>query len=109
MAPKYRWQDPVGRETIITIIKKLVPEWKQGLHDWQLNLVVRILDGEDILCCTATGDGKSALFAAPIIVLREMSQNASLYPDLPYRSHPVGLVVTPTKGLSGNIVSPYYG
>lgn len=98
MAPRYRWQDPVGRETIIKIIKKLVLEWKQGLHDWQLDLVVRILDGEDVLCCTATGDGKSALFAAPIIVLREMSRNASLYPDLPYRS----LLVLLSRRLKGS-------
>ena len=105
MAPKYRWQDPEGRATIIKIIKELVPEWDEGLHMWQLNLVVRILDGEDVLCCTATGDGKSALFAAPIIVLQEMARNPGLYPDLPYRSNPIGLVATPTKGLSTNIVS----
>jgi len=80
-------------------------EWDEGLHMWQLDLVVRILDSEDVLCCTATGDGKSALFAAPIIVLQEMARNPGLYPDLPYRSHPVGLIVTPTKGLSANIVS----
>jgi ATP-dependent helicase YprA (DUF1998 family) len=73
MAPKYQWQDPEGRATIIKIIKELVPEWDEGLHMWQLNLVVRILDGEDVLCCTATGDGKSALFAVPIIILQEMA------------------------------------
>jgi hypothetical protein len=105
MAPQYRWQDPEGRATVKKIIKKLVPEWKDGLHDWQLILVIRILDGEDVLCCTATGDGRSAIFAAPIIVLHEMSQNASQYPNLPYCLHPIGLIVTPTKGLSGNIVS----
>jgi hypothetical protein len=53
---------PEGRATIIKIIKELVPEWDEGLHMWQLDFVVRILDGEDILCCTAMGDGKSALF-----------------------------------------------
>ena len=105
MPPKYRWQDPEGRATIIKIIKELVPKWDEGLHTWQLSLVVWILDGEDVLCCTATGDGKSTLFATSIIVLLEMARNPGLYPDLPYRSNPIGLVVMPTKGLSTNIVS----
>jgi hypothetical protein len=72
---------------------------------WQLNLVVQILYSEDILCCTATRDEKSVLFAVSFIILQEMAQNPRLYPDLPYHSHPVSLVITPTKGLSANIVS----
>ncbi|KAJ7885278.1 hypothetical protein B0H14DRAFT_2257661, partial [Mycena olivaceomarginata] len=55
-------------------------------------------------CCIATGGGKSALFGVPIIVLKEMARNPDLYPDLPGRLLPVGLVITPTKGLAANIV-----
>lgn len=68
------------------------------------NLVKRILDGQNILCCMATCGGKSALFAVPIIVLRERARNRHLYPDLPTRALPQGVVVTPTKGLAANIV-----
>ena len=53
------WQDPIGLETICTIVKTLTPTWNDGLHPVQLELVSTILDGQDILCCTATGDGKS--------------------------------------------------
>ncbi|PPQ87651.1 hypothetical protein CVT25_011489 [Psilocybe cyanescens] len=70
-----RWQDPLGLETINSIVKKTVPSWTNGLHAVQLELVSGILDGLDILCCTATGDGK-----------------------------PIGVVITPTKGLANNIV-----
>jgi len=56
------------------------------------------------MCCAAAGEAKPTIFTAPIIVLCEMSQNSDQYPDLPYRSHPISLVVTPRKGLSGNIV-----
>jgi superfamily II DNA helicase RecQ len=56
------------------------------------------------ICCMATGSGKSAMFAVSIIILLEMARNPHLYPDLPVRALPVGLVVTPTKGLAGNIV-----
>ncbi|KAJ6549531.1 P-loop containing nucleoside triphosphate hydrolase protein [Mycena vulgaris] len=52
----------------------------------------------------ATGGGKSALFAVPILILREMARNRHLYPDLPTRALPQGIVVTPTKGLAANIV-----
>ncbi|KAJ7453181.1 P-loop containing nucleoside triphosphate hydrolase protein [Mycena latifolia] len=104
MAPRYRWSDPEGRRTIIEIVKKKIPEWDEGLHLWQLKLVIRILDGEDVLCCIATGAGKSALFAVPIIILREMAANPQLYPDLPVRALPMGIVITPTKGLAANIV-----
>jgi hypothetical protein len=96
MPPKLRWQDPAGRSAITEIIKKQIPEWKDGLHDWQLDLVARILDGEDIFCCTATGDGKSALFAV-LIVLREVALNPSLYDDLNYPMFPVGLLVTRSR------------
>ncbi|KAJ7075385.1 hypothetical protein B0H15DRAFT_738274, partial [Mycena belliarum] len=80
------------------------PEWNEGLHAWQLKLVIHSLDGKDVLCSIATSAGKSALFAAPIIVLQEMSAKPHLYPDLPVRALPVGIVITPTKGLAANIV-----
>ncbi|KAF7343562.1 P-loop containing nucleoside triphosphate hydrolase protein [Mycena sanguinolenta] len=104
MAPQYHWKDPPGVRTVTEIVKKLVPQWKNGLYPAQLNLVVRILDGEDIFCSMATGGGKSALFAVPILVLKEMARHPELYPSLPVRALPVGIVITPTKGLAANIV-----
>ncbi|KAF8144805.1 P-loop containing nucleoside triphosphate hydrolase protein [Mycena galopus ATCC 62051] len=104
MAPRHRWSDPIGAQTITTIFKKLIPQWKDGLYPAQLNLIVRILDGEDLFCIMATGGGKSALFAVPIVVLKELASHPELYPNLPARALPVGIVVTPTKGLAANIV-----
>ncbi|KAJ7308762.1 P-loop containing nucleoside triphosphate hydrolase protein [Mycena albidolilacea] len=104
MAPRFRWRDPEGVRTITQIVKNMIPQWKDGLYPWQLKLVVRILDGGDIFCCIATGGGKSALFGVPIIVLKEVARHPDLYPDLPVRLLPVGLVITPTKGLAANIV-----
>ncbi|KAF8193978.1 P-loop containing nucleoside triphosphate hydrolase protein [Mycena galopus ATCC 62051] len=104
MARRYRWKDPQGVATVKKIVKKLVPQWKDGLYPTQLNLVVRILDGEDIFCALATGGGKSALFAVPILVLKEMALHPEIYPALPVRALPVGIVIAPTKGLAANIV-----
>ena len=83
MAPRHQWQDPIGH---LTIIKKVIPQWKNGLHDWQLKLVAPALDGEDIMCCLTTGGGKSALFAVPIIILLEISKNPDLYLALSHAS-----------------------
>ena len=76
MAPSRgrRWSTREGRTTIQHIVKKKIPAWKDGLSPWQLDIVAWVLDGEDVLCVMATGDGKSALFTAPIIVLLEVER-----------------------------------
>ncbi|KAF8179975.1 P-loop containing nucleoside triphosphate hydrolase protein [Mycena galopus ATCC 62051] len=105
MAPRLCWKDDLGQQTIRTIVAKVIPEWKDGLRPVQMDLVSAILDGDDVLCCTATGDGKSAAFSVPILVLKECNANPTLYPaGLRTRVDPVGVVVTPTKGLASNIV-----
>src|SRR5271168_4937888 len=81
-----RWQDPAGLETINIIVKKLIPKWTNGLHEVQLALVSAILDGKDVLCCTATGDGKSAAFSVPTLVLLE------------YNKHPEVVLGGPVSG-----------
>lgn len=76
-----------------------------GLHAVQLELISAILDGQDVLCCTATGDGKSAAFSIPFLVLLEYDKLLEVYPaGLPMWTRPVGMVITPTKGLADNIV-----
>jgi superfamily II DNA helicase RecQ len=106
MAPKYRWCDPEGLRTTTRIVKEQIHSGTTGssLYPSQDNLVRRVLDGEAIVCCMATGGGKSALFTVPILILREMARNHRLYPDLPTRVLPQGIVVTPRKGLAANIV-----
>ncbi|KAJ7608564.1 P-loop containing nucleoside triphosphate hydrolase protein [Roridomyces roridus] len=104
MAPQLRWCSPQGRQTITSITLKLVPQWPNGLYPYQLDLVARILDGQDLLCVQQTGGGKSALFAIPILVSQEMNRNPHLYPNLPTHALPQGIIVTPTKGLAANIV-----
>ena len=100
MATGARWQDPIGLETIQTIVKNIIPTWMDGLHPVQLELVSTILDGQDILCCNATGDGKSAA-----LVLLEYNAHPDAYPaGLPTRKRPIGVVITPTKELANNIV-----
>ena len=81
MARQPRWQNPEGLDTINTIVRKLILNWTNGLHAIQLELVSAILDGKDLLCCTATGDGKSEAFSIPTLVLLECNKHPDAYVD----------------------------
>ena len=66
---------------------------------------------ENILCCTATGAGKAAAFAIPGLVLNEYNAHPDAYPaGFPTQKRPIGVVITPTKGLANNTVHflPYF-
>ena len=74
-----------------------------GLHAVQL--VSAVLNGKDVLCCTATGDGKSAAFSVPTLVLLEYNKHLEVYvAGLPTQNRPIRVVITPAKGLADNIV-----
>ena len=82
-------------------MKKVIPTWTDGLHPVQLELVSAVLDSRNILCCTATGDGKSAAFTIPGLVLK-YNAHLDAYPaGLPTRKRPISVVITPT--LKGTI------
>ncbi|KAF4622465.1 hypothetical protein D9613_009317 [Agrocybe pediades] len=105
MPEKRRWQDIEGLETVQTIVRKCLPQWDTGLRPVQLELVSAILDGDDVLCCAATGDGKSCAFSVPPIILREYNEHPGLYvAGLPTRKRPIAVVIKPTKGLAENLV-----
>ncbi|KAF9061136.1 hypothetical protein BDP27DRAFT_1235731 [Rhodocollybia butyracea] len=96
MLPCVSFTSNKGINTSKSIVTKLIPKWKDGLHKIQLTCIPKILNLKDVFAIEATGGGKSALFGIPVV-----------YPtfDIPICSKPVGIVVTPTKGLASNIVS----
>ncbi|KAJ7713390.1 hypothetical protein B0H16DRAFT_1478713 [Mycena metata] len=105
MAPSRgrKWQTEEGRAIMKQIVVKKVPQWTGGLCDWQATVIAWILDGEDVLCyvcITATGEGKSALFAVPILVLLEVAKNPA-----------IGVGIGPGIGelVAGTHVKPAFG
>lgn len=107
MAPPVLWKDSEGHEFLNKLVKKLIPAWHNGLREQQDDVLGFILDGEDVFYSTATGGGKTAAIVVPVLVHWELKQNGHLYPSTPQtriREKPVGLVVTPTKGLADNLV-----
>jgi hypothetical protein len=103
-----RWTDDTGLKTIQTIVCCCTP-WTTGLTAAQLRLVSLILEGSDVLYVNATRSGKSCAFSIPIVVWNEYNTNPDLYPrGLRTFKKPVGLVITPTKGLAKNLVRALY-
>ncbi|KAJ7716919.1 hypothetical protein B0H16DRAFT_1800505 [Mycena metata] len=110
MAPSRgrKWQTEEGRAIIKQIVVK-VPQWTGGLRDWQATVIAWILDGEDVLCITATGDEKSALFAVPILVLLEVAKNPAMYPG--FGDRVISWRIGPGIGelVAGTYVKPAFG
>lgn len=106
-----RFQDAIGLQTIDKIVRKCIPKWSSGLRPTQRETIPIILDCQHLGCILQTGSGKSALYAVPIICHLEISANPTVYPEFRglARRNPVGIVVTPTKGLAGNIVCNFSG
>jgi superfamily II DNA helicase RecQ len=99
------WRSPEGQAALKSIVAAKIPAWKDGLRDRQSQPILHILDGQDTILCTATGDGKSALFTVPILCHLAVSEAPNKFPNFRrIRQHPVGVVITPTKGLARNIV-----
>jgi superfamily II DNA/RNA helicase len=105
MAGSPTWRSPEGQRALKSIVAAKIPIWKDGLRERQVQPILHILDGQDVILCTATGDGKSALFTVPIICHLAVSEAPTDFPKFRgIREQPVGVVITPTKGLARNIV-----
>jgi len=103
------WSSKEGLAIIKHIVSRRIPQWPDGLREWQLDAISTILNRQSLFAIAATGEGKSALYIIPILVHLELSQHPDNYPSfrtpIPSRSHPVVLVITPTKVLATNLVS----
>ncbi len=68
MSPTHACKTPQGLEALKRVVARRIPQLKDSLRDHQQEYIPHIrLDGENLLVCTATGDGKSAYFTAPIL------------------------------------------
>ncbi|KAL0578108.1 hypothetical protein V5O48_003887 [Marasmius crinis-equi] len=104
MTPPLKWSDDAGKVAIQTAVARCIPQWPNGLRDYQRTYIPALMNGDNMLIITATGDGKSAFFCVPIAIHNEISSHPQLYPALPYKKFAMGVIVTPTKGLAESIV-----
>ncbi|KAF5366151.1 hypothetical protein D9758_005819 [Tetrapyrgos nigripes] len=106
MSNSYLWHDTDGYNTLKSIVSRCIPQWPSGLRDYQAQYLPLLLDKGDILLVTATGDGKSTFFIVPILAHLEIRSHPDLYLSqftCNVKEHPVGIVITPTKGLAASI------
>ncbi|KAI0065342.1 hypothetical protein BV25DRAFT_1798449, partial [Artomyces pyxidatus] len=82
------WRTPEGLAKLRTLVRPSLP---YEPHDWQLTDSAHVLDGQDVFCITATGDGKSALIYIPALARKEMIT--------------IVVPVEPTNALESNIAS----
>ena len=82
-------------------------------HDYQLEGVCKVLDGQDLLAVTPTGSGKTGFIYILLLVLQGLQQKPTLRPSgiRKYPKDPVIFVVCPTIALEEDMVSltQYYG
>ncbi|KAF5346332.1 hypothetical protein D9758_011519 [Tetrapyrgos nigripes] len=104
MALTPTWTDSEGLNALKSVISRRVPQWPNGLRDYQLENIPRVLSGENLLLFAATGEGKSSMYIIPLLVHMEIRSNPHLYPAFVVRERPVAVVVTPTKGLATSII-----
>ncbi|KAK0197660.1 P-loop containing nucleoside triphosphate hydrolase protein [Armillaria mellea] len=109
MSPTHAWKTPQGPEALKRAVARRIPQWNGGLRDHQQEFIPYILDGDNLLVCTATGDGKSAYFTASILAHLDVRDDLDLYVGFKAKKKPVGVVITPTIGLASNIVSELSG
>ncbi|KAL0061594.1 hypothetical protein AAF712_011563 [Marasmius tenuissimus] len=107
MTQRLKWTDEEGKSAISLVVSRCIPQWPHGLREYQEKYIPAIMNGDNLLVITATGDGKSAFFCVPIVVHNEISRHPDLYPALPRKEHAMGVIVTPTKGLAASIVRDY--
>jgi hypothetical protein len=104
VADNPRWTEDIGLDAIQTMFRHCSPR-TNGLTTARLRLVSPILEGSDVLYVNATGSGKSCAFSTPTVVWNEYNTNPGLYPrGSRMFKKPVGLVITPRKGLGHNLV-----
>ncbi|THU88271.1 P-loop containing nucleoside triphosphate hydrolase protein [Dendrothele bispora CBS 962.96] len=98
------WKSELGLETLKKVVSRCIPQWTDGLRDWQLDSVSTLLSRQHLFTIAATGEGKSALYIIPILVHLEIARNPEEYPSFRFRPNPVVIVITPTKALATSII-----
>ncbi|KAF8967909.1 hypothetical protein BDZ97DRAFT_1801925 [Flammula alnicola] len=76
-----------------------------GPHDYELDVLTRILDKENVIAASATGSGKSAYIYMVMIIILAISENPSLCPFAKFPNDPAMVVVCPTTALEEDLIN----
>ena len=74
-------------------------------HDFQLESIGHLLDGEDVLLVVATGSGKTDMFIRLMHIIQWIAAHPHTFGAVGFPCDPVMVVVCPTKALEDEMVS----
>jgi hypothetical protein len=77
MTSTFKFTSNDGADLCRQILKGRMP---YDTHDFQLSAITHLLDGQDVLMCTATGTGKTDTFIRLMHIVLAISENPSLAP-----------------------------
>ncbi|KIJ09315.1 hypothetical protein PAXINDRAFT_102280 [Paxillus involutus ATCC 200175] len=92
----FMFNSPAGLLLCREILKDLMPP---DTHDWQLQAITWLLDGEDVLLITATGSGKTDVFIRLMRLIKYFTTRPRRLEGVRFPSDPGMIVVCPTKAL----------
>ncbi|KAH7888805.1 P-loop containing nucleoside triphosphate hydrolase protein, partial [Phlebopus sp. FC_14] len=78
------------------VLRVLMPH---DTHDWQLEAIAHLLDGDDVLLIIATGSGKTDVFIRLMHVQKYLAANPNCVTGHHFPQDPVMIVICSTKAL----------
>ncbi|KJA13172.1 hypothetical protein HYPSUDRAFT_107574, partial [Hypholoma sublateritium FD-334 SS-4] len=96
----FKFQGSIGRQLCRQILSTKLPF---GPHDYQLDVITRVLDGEDVIAVSATGSGKSAYIYMVMIIALAILDDRSLCPSACFPADPAMVVICPTTALEEDL------
>jgi len=91
-----------GQKVCRHLLLDLMPS---DTHDFQLESIGHLLDGEDLLLVVATGSGKTDMFIWLMHVIQWIATHPHTFGAVSFPHDPAMVVVCPTKALEDEMVS----
>ncbi|KAJ3967412.1 hypothetical protein EV361DRAFT_1008809, partial [Lentinula raphanica] len=103
----FSFQTQRGYDLISQIVQLYAPFQP---HDYVLEGIASLLDGQDLIAITPTGSGKTGYIAYTALVVRELTRHPAKYPDVgdvikKFPENPLILAICPTNYLEYQLVS----
>jgi len=101
MAQMPLFASAAGQEACRHLLRDIMPS---DTHDFQLEAIGHLLDGEDVLLVIATGSGKTDMFIRLMHVIQWISRHPHTFGTVTFPPDPAMIIVCPTKALEEEMV-----
>jgi ATP-dependent helicase YprA (DUF1998 family) len=102
--PSWKFHSEAGYALCRQIILKNL---SFGPHDYQLEGITKVLDGENLIAIIKTSGGKSAYIYMVLLIITAIQQEPALCPSASFPLDPAILLILPTTALQDDQVSAH--